>query len=90
MVVECSNAKCWASEDWDVALFPIEPHGFRVIDIDGVVTKRSVDAAWEIVEDQDKAERWADHNYQLCLKHYSHTVLRKHLRGTLAHLFPDL
>lgn len=73
---------------YSIYIRDIEPHGFKVIDIDGVVTRRSVAEAWNIIEDRALAEEWAEHNYQCCLKHYSHDVLRKHLLGILSHLFP--
>lgn len=74
---------------YSIYIRDIEPHGFKVIDIDGVVTKRSVAEAWSIIEDQSKAAEWAEHNYALGLKHYSHTVLQKHLHAILLHLFPE-
>ena len=74
---------------YSIYIRDIEPHGFKVIDIDGVVTKRSVADAWDIVEDGAKAAEWADHNYALGLKHYSHAILRKHLHAILLHLFPE-
>ncbi len=73
---------------YSVYIRDIEPHGFKVIDIDGVVTKRSVEDSWGIIEDNGKAANWAEHNYQLCLKNYSNGVLQKHLRSILAQLFP--
>ena len=73
---------------YSIYIRDIEPHGFKVIDIDGVVTKRSVEDAWNIIENQTLASSWADHNYQLCMKHYSHGVLRKKLLGILSQMFP--
>jgi glycosyltransferase involved in cell wall biosynthesis len=74
---------------YSIYIRDIEPHGFKVIDINGVVTKKSVAATWTIIEDEEKASVWAEHNYQLGLKHYSHGVLQKHLRAILSHLFPE-
>ena len=73
---------------YSIYIRDIEPHGFKVIDIDGVVTKRSVSEAWNLIEDKELAAGWAEHNYQLGLQHYGHGVLRKHLLAILSHLFP--
>jgi len=73
---------------YSIYIRDIEPHGFKVIPIDGVVTKKSVEQSWEIIENEALATQWAEHNYQLGLKHYSHSVLQKQLRAIISHLFP--
>ena len=57
----------------------IEPHGFKVVTMDGCITDDVVSGAARLIEDQDLASQWAIHNYQLCKKHYSYKVLRSNL-----------
>ncbi len=57
----------------------IEPHGFKVVTMDGCLTDDVVSGAARLIEDQDLASQWAIHNYRLCEKHYSYKVLRSSL-----------
>jgi glycosyltransferase involved in cell wall biosynthesis len=66
----------------------IEPHGFQLVAMDGAVTDSVVDAAIRLVEDRDLADRWAAHNYGLCLEHYSYRALRQKLGKLVDEAFP--
>lgn len=57
----------------------IEPHGFKVVTMDGCVTDDVVSGAIRIIEDQALASQWATHNYRVCTQHYSYKVLRSSL-----------
>ncbi len=67
----------------------IEPLGFKVIAMDGIVTHSVVKSVGDILGNPDQSREWADHNYELCLKHFSYDVLRSKLRRRLAALFGE-
>ena len=73
---------------YSVYVRDIEPHGFKVVAIDEALTEQSVEDSWRLIEDRELASDWAEHNYQLCLEHYSHAVLQKQLRAILTQQFP--
>ncbi|MFP6873216.1 MAG: glycosyltransferase family 4 protein [Verrucomicrobiales bacterium] len=66
----------------------IEPHGFKVVTMDGCVTDDVVSGAIRIIEDQALASQWATHNYRVCIQHYSYRVLRSNL-GRLVEALSD-
>jgi len=65
----------------------IEPKGFDLVSMDGVLTGEVVKKIQHIVNDKEKREKMADKNYLLALKHYSYSSLRKQLASIMANLF---
>lgn len=65
----------------------IGPLGFKVIEMDGYVSGETVEKVWSLVNDPAKVKEWGAHNYELCRRHFSHTILRKKLRTILLGLF---
>lgn len=66
---------------YSVYVDDIEPHGFKVVTMDGAVTDGVVEGACRLVGDPELADGWAAHNYALCLEHFSYRVLRDRLGG---------
>jgi glycosyltransferase involved in cell wall biosynthesis len=66
----------------------IRPKGFRCIEIDGFITEELVEQTKGLLNDPARARAWADENYQLGLRYYSHQALRDGLRAELAEMFP--
>jgi len=62
----------------------IEPLGFELVAMDGAVTEDVVEGAARLVSDPALAARWAEHNYALCLEHYSYRILRQKLGKLVA------
>lgn len=67
----------------------IEPKGFELISMDGVLTGEVVKKIQHIVNDKEQREKMVDKNYRLALKHYSYSSLRKQLALIMPNLFPS-
>jgi glycosyltransferase involved in cell wall biosynthesis len=65
----------------------IEPKGFDLITMDGVLTGKVVKKIQHIVKDKERREKMVDNNYRLALKHYSYSSLRKQLALIVPSLF---
>ena len=65
----------------------IEPKGFELISMDGVLTGEVVKKIQHIVNDKEQREKMVDKNYRLALKHYSYSSLRKQLALIMPNLF---
>ena len=59
----------------------IEPKGFNVIAMNGIVTRAVVNEARKILEDPVYRQQMVDHNYDVARRHFSYTVLRRKLRA---------
>jgi len=57
----------------------IDPIGFKVVSIDGYITKETVSQVVEILSNDDMRKEWAERNFQLGSKFFSYDVLRKRL-----------
>ena len=60
----------------------IEPKGFDLVVMDGFLTRRNVQDVREILSSPERRDKIVTNNYQIALKHYSYTTLRRWL-GTL-------
>lgn len=61
----------------------IEPLGFKTIAIDQTVTDTVVAQTCKLLSDKNQMSHWADHNYALATKHFSHTSLKNLLAERL-------
>ncbi len=59
----------------------IEPKGFRLPTIDGVVDGKVVDECRRIIQDADYRRELTDHNYLVASRFFSYRVLRDSLRS---------
>jgi glycosyltransferase involved in cell wall biosynthesis len=67
----------------------IEPHGFRVVELDNYVSHATILEARRLLEDPALAAEWAEVNYELARRHFSFTILERRLVALLAECFGD-
>lgn len=65
----------------------IEPIGFDFVTMDQFLTKENVEKAKSIMENPSKREEMVEINYQLALRHFSYSVLKKNLHYLLTKFF---
>jgi glycosyltransferase involved in cell wall biosynthesis len=65
----------------------IKPKGFRVVEFDGFISDDTLCQVRRVLHDTTLAEMWAETNYQLAKRYFSHSVLRQRLRAILADCF---
>jgi glycosyltransferase involved in cell wall biosynthesis len=67
----------------------IEPKGFKLIAMDGFLTKKIVRQAKEIIESYGLKEKMVNTNYEVAARHYSYTILQQQLNTIMKDLsFP--
>jgi len=76
-----------------VNLYPIyeldiRPKGFRCLEMDGYVTGQLAQETNALMADLERRRAWAEENYAIGLRHYSHRTVRDGLRAELAEMFP--
>ena len=64
----------------------IEPKGFRLAVMDGIVTQRVVNEVRRILNDDAYREEMIEHNYRVAREFYSYTVLKRSLKTLLTSL----
>ncbi|HRY82009.1 MAG TPA: glycosyltransferase, partial [Spirochaetia bacterium] len=57
----------------------IDPIGFKVVSIDGFITRDTVRQTIELLADPSMREDWAEHNFRLGRRFFSYDILRKRL-----------
>jgi glycosyltransferase involved in cell wall biosynthesis len=67
----------------------IAPLGFRTVEIPQLVSNQSVEQTREILRNEALRREWAETNFALVLKHFSHAVARRKLAARLANLFGE-
>ena len=65
----------------------IEPHGFKVISIDGEITEDAVNDTIKLLSDDSLVEEWTSQNYSICEEYFSHKVLRSTLENLVGRFF---
>jgi len=65
----------------------IEPKGFDLVTMDGVLTAEVVKQIQHILNDKEQREKMVVKNYRLALRHYSYSSLRKQLASIMPNLF---
>lgn len=66
----------------------IRPKGFRCLEMDGYITTALVRETNELMDDRERSRAWADENYAIGLRHFSHQAVRDGLRAELEAMFP--
>lgn len=66
---------------YEIFKVDIQPKGFRVIAFDDFIDEGTVESVRRLLEHPDEVETMVETNYQLGLKYYSFSVLRKSLCG---------
>jgi glycosyltransferase involved in cell wall biosynthesis len=67
----------------------IDPLGFQTIEIPQLVSNQVVEQTREILRNKALRDEWADTNYKLGLKYFSHAVARRKLAARMANLFGE-
>ena len=67
----------------------IAPLGFHTVAIPQLVSNQAVEQTREILRNESLRREWAETNYALGLKHFSHAVARRKLAARLANLFGE-
>jgi glycosyltransferase involved in cell wall biosynthesis len=67
----------------------IDPLGFKTIEMSMLVTNEVVESTREILYDSSLREEWAAINFDLGVKFFSYSVLRRKLAGRIAKLFGE-
>ncbi|MCG8448203.1 MAG: glycosyltransferase family 4 protein, partial [Pirellulales bacterium] len=68
---------------YSIFVTDIEPKGFQVITMNGYLTKDVVTRVQRVVEDHEHREQMVDSNYELGIKFFSYSVLRRKLRALI-------
>jgi glycosyltransferase involved in cell wall biosynthesis len=67
----------------------IDPLGFKTIELPQLVSNEVVEQTREILRNKSLRAEWADTNYKLGLKYFSHAVARRKLAARMANLFGE-
>lgn len=65
---------------YSIFISDIEPQGFDVVKMDGLVTDRVIEKMRRVIEDEEYRWEMVNKNYELGKAFYSYSVLRRHLR----------
>jgi glycosyltransferase involved in cell wall biosynthesis len=71
---------------YSIFIADIEPKGFKVIPMDGFLTRRVLDEVRRVIEDPGYRKEIVDHNYELSKAFFSYAVLRRKLRSLITNL----
>ena len=67
----------------------IEPLGFNLAIMDGFLTKKTIQTVKEIIEAPARRDQMVTANYEIALRHYSYSVLRKYLNSIMINFFGE-
>ena len=67
----------------------IEPLGFDLAIMDGFLSKKTVEQIKEILESDTTRNRMVSTNYTIAARHYSYSVLKKHLDAIMINFFGE-
>jgi len=67
----------------------IRPRGFRVVWFDGFISDATLVLARRLLDDPSLAADWTARNYELGARHFSFTILERHLEDLLADCFGE-
>lgn len=65
----------------------IEPQGFDLIVMDGLLSARNVQQARAVLESTERRRTMVEHNYAVASRHYSYTVLESKLNYMMINFF---
>jgi mannosylglucosylglycerate synthase len=75
--------------NYSIYSIDIKPKGFQVIEFDEYITQETVDRTRQVLENPELSEEMVENNYLLAKRHYSYTVLERHLLTLLAETFGE-
>ncbi|HID24260.1 MAG TPA: glycosyltransferase [Planctomycetaceae bacterium] len=68
---------------YSIFISDIEPKGFEVIAMNGVLTRTVVERVRRVLNDPEYRERMVSHNFELAKQFFSYSVLRRKLRAII-------
>ena len=68
---------------YSIFITDIEPKGFKVIAMDGILTKSVSEQVKRVIEDEQYRKEMVNHNYELAKNFFSYSVLRRKLRAII-------
>ncbi len=71
---------------YSIFIADIEPKGFRVITMNGYITRKVIDQVKRVIEDEKYREEMVNHNYELGKAFFSYSVLRRKLRSMISNI----
>jgi len=67
----------------------IEPKGFDFIEMDGCLSRNTIEKVKEILKSPDRKAQMVNHNYAVGARYYSYGVLRRYLAHLMANIFSE-
>lgn len=71
---------------YSIFIQDIEPKGFKVVTMDGYLTRNVVEQVRRIIDDPDHRAEIVNHNYELGKAFFSYSVLRRKLRSLITNV----
>ena len=68
---------------YSIYISDIAPAGFKTIEMDGIVSSSHTQQVKQLLDSPSLQKEWAEHNYQIGVEKFSHTLLRKKLSAIL-------
>ena len=68
---------------YSIFIADIEPKGFKVVTMDGFLTKNVLEKTRRVIADAEYRQEMVDHNFELGKKFFSYAVLRRTLRSLI-------
>ena len=65
---------------YSIYIHDIEPKGFKVVPMDGIITQKIVNQVRQVIEDDEYRRDMVTHNFELSTRWYSYSVLSRKLR----------
>ena len=65
---------------YSIYLKDIQPKGFKVIEIEGYVTDKTIEQTKQVLDNPGLRKEMVDHDYELAKEYFSYTVLERILR----------
>ena len=71
---------------YSIFITDIEPSGFEVVTAEGILTDRVINHVRKVMDDADYREAMVTKNYELSMKFFSYSVLRRKLRALICNV----
>ena len=68
---------------YSIFISDIEPKGFKVVTMDGFLTRSVLEHVHKVIADEDYRREMVDYNYELSKAFFSYSVLRRKLRSLI-------
>ena len=72
---------------YSIFIRDIEPLGFDLVSMDGVINRQTVDQVREILESEERKQKMVQTNFGIAARHFSYAVLRKQLNSLIINVF---